>query len=828
MRVLALELGDGVVELHPFLTVVRGLSPDAREELIRVLAAVPAGKALADGVLEAHGVLLDLDDGTLELLDLGGDLDVVVRSGDLPGGQGGHARVAAARRALADAEAAAAAADVDVERAERALAAATDALAAARRAGDDPAAAADALAGSRTEVDRCAAERAAAEQALDVALAAEAAATRAVHAADADVAAARQARTDATRAVSVAAAALEAASDRRDPMAPTALEAAETALAEAEAAVAAARDDAVSVAAAAPEVPTAEEVAALRSERVAAEAAVLALDTADPFPVQMALEQLEAGGAVEPVPDPDAVALADELATVDAHLRALPPPTIPLEEAADRQAAARARRSEAEAAVAAAEIAVRGPALDPDDARALDDAHQALLDARDEPERRVRRGAVARRIAEAEAAERAALDKLGFATWTDYLMGHRGGTRDPEAPRRLEQARIELAAAIAEAEALDLAVADELRRAELLDRRRDLRARAVALLGSDPGDAVLDALRHRRVPVTETGGHLSRLRGALEAAGLALGDEDLPQRTLADLARVWLEEQQRARDERRALEERVAELDARVAEAERLRAAAAEPSSEPSSPMAAALAVADEARAAVDVARARVARHEEADAEVAERRRAFEAASQDEQAAVGAVADAEARLAAARDDERRAAAAVAMATAQVDAAAAAERAARDLLADFEARLSSDVGRVAAIEAELARASAARTEAGAVAAQAAADLVTARAALAAAEAETTAEADPDPGADVEDAEWFLLARLAGQRSVSFAGSVPLVLDDALARFDAESTRSLLARLERMAATVQVVVVTEDLDTAAWAESIGAERAAIVQR
>jgi len=85
---------------------------------------------------------------------------------------------------------------------------------------------------------------------------------------------------------------------------------------------------------------------------------------------------------------------------------------------------------------------------------------------------------------------------------------------------------------------------------------------------------------------------------------------------------------------------------------------------------------------------------------------------------------------------------------------------------------------------------------------------------------------EPGS-IDDIEWYLLARLAAQRSVSYAGSVPLVIDDALAGLAPEDTRAILDRLERMAATVQLVVVSEDLDTAAWAEGLGEARAQVTE-
>jgi hypothetical protein len=81
---------------------------------------------------------------------------------------------------------------------------------------------------------------------------------------------------------------------------------------------------------------------------------------------------------------------------------------------------------------------------------------------------------------------------------------------------------------------------------------------------------------------------------------------------------------------------------------------------------------------------------------------------------------------------------------------------------------------------------------------------------------------------DDLEWYLLARLAAQRSVSYAGSVPLVLDDTLAGLDPVASRSILQRLERMSSTVQIIIVTEDLGSARWAEDLGTERAMVVQR
>src|SRR5690606_25353518 len=148
-------------------------------------------------------------------------------------------------------------------------------------------------------------------------------------------------------------------------------------------------------------------------------------------------------------------------------------------------------------------------------------------------------------------------------------------------------------------------------------------------------------------------------------------------------------------------------------------------------------------------------------------------------------------------------------TAASVAAARADRQARVLAAagDVEA-----LGRMVdeAIEsAEAARE--AYVEAGVAVGEAMAHLRHVTEAIEAARARTEADGEVTPEqaqaaalAVAEDIEWFLLARLAAQRSASYAGSVPLVLDDALAGMDPALARSILDRLERMASSVQLVI------------------------
>ncbi|HEU5081960.1 MAG TPA: hypothetical protein VFU14_01375 [Acidimicrobiales bacterium] len=76
-----------VVELHPAVTVVTGLDEAQRVELRRTFAAVASGLAPATtGLLEAHGVLLDLDQGALDLLEVAEvPSDAVLTPAHVPG-----------------------------------------------------------------------------------------------------------------------------------------------------------------------------------------------------------------------------------------------------------------------------------------------------------------------------------------------------------------------------------------------------------------------------------------------------------------------------------------------------------------------------------------------------------------------------------------------------------------------------------------------------------------------------------------------------------------------------------------------------------------------
>jgi chromosome segregation ATPase len=83
------------------------------------------------------------------------------------------------------------------------------------------------------------------------------------------------------------------------------------------------------------------------------------------------------------------------------------------------------------------------------------------------------------------------------------------------------------------------------------------------------------------------------------------------------------------------------------------------------------------------------------------------------------------------------------------------------------------------------------------------------------------------ADVErvPTEVYLLARVAAQREVGEAGSLPLIVADATTGLSVETTQGVLDVIERFSPVVQFVLMSDDPDIEEWARSFGAEGAAV---
>jgi DNA repair exonuclease SbcCD ATPase subunit len=312
------------------------------------------------------------------------------------------------------------------------------------------------------------------------------------------------------------------------------------------------------------------------------------------------------------------------------------------------------------------------------------------------------------------------------------------------------------------------------------------------------------------------------LRGALATAGMEFGEENPPKKMLVDLARIWLEEQRETAAQREALVHELSNVESAL---DRVRQAArARPADE--------LDMAerrerelDQAQGALREAEERLQRHSQAEADLIQRKAELAAAVDAERSAAADLFAAEATEVEAARAEHEYAAEEARVGAELATASEAERESAEALTE-----------VAHLVEQIESADD-RTEREATVSDAQAALGRAEAEAAAARNELAqvdqrlegAATDDDTGpvvtsvAAVEELEWYLLSRLAGQRALSYAGSLPFVLDDALRGVSGDGLTHLLGRLERMSSAVQVVILSDDNEIAAWADAIGSDRA-----
>jgi hypothetical protein len=93
--------GDGVVDLHPRLTLVRGLTAEARQRLADGIGGLPEGTTRGlSGWVELDGSRRELGAEVFEGLSVPADIDLVVRPGDLPGSDPALHRVSSRRADL--------------------------------------------------------------------------------------------------------------------------------------------------------------------------------------------------------------------------------------------------------------------------------------------------------------------------------------------------------------------------------------------------------------------------------------------------------------------------------------------------------------------------------------------------------------------------------------------------------------------------------------------------------------------------------------------------------------------------------------------------------
>jgi len=416
----------------------------------------------------------------------------------------------------------------------------------------------------------------------------------------------------------------------------------------------------------------------------------------------------------------------------------------------------------ARAELAAAERAMQKPSLTPEDVAELESAHEEVLEAEAKVSGRLRRGG-SKRLEEAMAAQQAILDRVGYPTWSAYVMGASLLGIDPIAEERLERARLDLDAADAHWAQVAADIEANPQHRALLDRLEAVYLEAFDLLGGDDEqDDLENALRNLRVPKGEVTQEelVDALAYQLELVGLSLGPSHNVDRVLM-AADAFLAE--------------VSALSGRIAELQ--------------------------------------AERDELQVEMSDATHALETFDAVERTASDTTIDLTDRAAAS----------------PVDAPSADE-----LAAEVQRATEDEASYAEQLEARLALVDAATQ----VEALASSRVMRMAGQLAGSEAvPTAAPAAADGGGAVvgpdgettslhEAIEFYLLARLAAQRAVSFSGSVPLLVDDALAGLDPAVVRSLLDRLERMSEAVQIIYLSDDPQIADWVASVGIQRAAVV--
>ena len=270
----------------------------------------------------------------------------------------------------------------------------------------------------------------------------------------------------------------------------------------------------------------------------------------DTIPVAAAFEAFQWVRSWDSEPVDNALVLADRIA---AHRR-----ESTVTRSADvpewLRAQARQQLDEARADVEKAERHVRPQQLDPDDAAALERAHADVDEAEERAHRKLSGPIAARRLTAARAAEEEILQKLNLPSFAAYLLLRASaGNVDPDGERHLTAAR----AALADAEAMWAEVngsgegvdADSHR-----DEERELRAEAVTVLGPEAAIIVSEVslerlesvLREQHTPAPDWKPAAAALVEALAAQDVYVPawsfDDPTDYEALENLAAAWLRE----------------------------------------------------------------------------------------------------------------------------------------------------------------------------------------------------------------------------------------------------------------------------------------------
>ncbi|HMJ75574.1 MAG TPA: hypothetical protein VK507_06360 [Iamia sp.] len=496
-----------------------------------------------------------------------------------------------------------------------------------------------------------------------------------------------------------------------------------------------------------------------------------------------------------------------------------PPPPPPIAAApigVSEAAAARLARAHEEVSSARRAVAEASGAspLYATDVEALEAAHAEVLSAWEGSERRIGVGKARRRLEDAQLAEREILARMGFASYTEFMVsGRASGTPsalDAEEARRYlrdAEGRLAQVEALVEEELTTARAAvappdpagswdADAAQGRLSATLAALRARAVDLLGEDPGEDVAGALRDRI-----STDPLPDLRMALDEVGVPLG-EVLSREAVLSRARDWITRARADESRRGGLESALAEIDAQLrafdtAEGDRRAWEALVARRDALRDHVASSTLQTDA---IEAAEERLAR-DRSEAERSER----------------AVDEAEA------DARRRTAPAAwvppAGAPAPTVDLAALEGEARDAQTALDVALSHLLS-PRPLTGDDPDAALGRAEARLALAQLELDSLRA---IRASRAGTT-----DVALDVDALVWRVLSVLASHQAAALPdgpGPAPLVLDEPFGNLSPAEATELCDALVGPARAVQVLVVTDRQDIADWARSAGPDAVAL---
>lgn len=262
------------------------------------------------------------------------------------------------------------------------------------------------------------------------------------------------------------------------------------------------------------------------------------MEERDPRPIQVLVDALNQPQSDRLVPSREALALADDFSELQQQLdeleRRLQADGLSMDQLSQRLEDARFE-------VTQSERGVSKPEATDEDIRELEAAHDEVLEAEKRASGRVGRKAALKRLEEAKVAEQAILDRIGFPTWTSYIMGSSLLNIDPVAEQRLEQARFELQQAEDSWALLTAQLEADPDYAGLLDRLEAVFLAAFDVLGGETDGDLEERLRNHLVPDEE----VSR-DDIIEALAYQLGlrdvevEENAPAEVIEGVAEEWL------------------------------------------------------------------------------------------------------------------------------------------------------------------------------------------------------------------------------------------------------------------------------------------------